>query len=315
MKQQPAKAKRKEAMERRRAITRKGIKRPSDTGATKEDIERKLATSATPKHTQGNAEVKLKVNSIRVAEQVFQWRTPQYNMIPSDDHIFELAKATQSTGALEPILVFPVADKYYVMDGHHRLAAYRTAGWKGDIPAIVFTGSLDDAVREALRRNSKNKLPMTARDKTEAAWRLVKQGKSGEWPDSISETMKLTGVGKGTVNRMRAAWTELHNGQHGDDKKLRDLGWGQAQAKLEGTGAQAFDEGSWLEKRAQNLADDIRRAKLHLSKNIEVTALALEILDPQLPEALRAHWAPPRPFDPDAVDEDEVDVDGQPLSF
>jgi hypothetical protein len=63
------------------------------------------------------------------------------------------------------------------------------------------------------------------------------------------------------------------------------------------------------------LADDIRRAKLHLSKDIEVTALALEILDPQLPEALRAHWAPPH--DPNPVDEDEdaVDVDGQPLPF
>ena len=58
-----------------------------------------------------------------MAENVFQWRMPKYNMIPSDDHIFELAKATQNTGALEPILVFPVADKYYVMDGHHRLLA------------------------------------------------------------------------------------------------------------------------------------------------------------------------------------------------
>ena len=74
--------KRKETVERRRAITREGIKRPSDTGATKEDIERKLATSATPKHTQGNAVVKLKGNSIRVAQNVFQWRTPQYNSIP-----------------------------------------------------------------------------------------------------------------------------------------------------------------------------------------------------------------------------------------
>jgi hypothetical protein len=34
-----------------------------------------------------------------------------------------------------------------------RLAAYITAEWKGDIPAIVFNGGLDEAVREALRRN------------------------------------------------------------------------------------------------------------------------------------------------------------------
>ncbi|QHO73080.1 hypothetical protein ACH79_10945 [Bradyrhizobium sp. CCBAU 051011] len=318
MKHQPAKAKRKETVERRRAITREGIKRPRDTGATKEDIERKLATSATPKHTKGSAVVKLKVNSIRVAQEVFQWRTPQYNMIPSDDHIFEMAKAIQNTGALEPILVFPVADKYYVIDGHHRLAAYITAGWQGSIPARVFTGSLDEAMREALKLNIKNKLPMTTRDKTEAAWRLVKEGRPGEWPDSISETMKLTGVGKGTVNRMRSAWETLHNAQHSDPKTgepPRDISWAQAQAKIKGNGEPQFNYDSWLEERAQNLAEDIVRAKLHLAKDIEVTALALEMLDPQLPEALMAHWAPPRPFDPDAVDEDELDEDGERLPF
>ena len=235
-------------------------------------------------------------------------------MIPSDDHIFEMAKATQRTGALEPILVFPVADKYYVMDGHHRLAAYRTARWKRDIPAIVFTGSLDEAVREALRRNTKNKLPMTTTDRTEAAWRLVKEGKPGEWPDSISETEELCAVGKGTVNRMRAAWTELHNGQYGD---VKDLSWGQAKAKLKGAGEEEFEYDSWLEERAQNLADDILRAKLHLSKDIKVTALALERLDPGLPAALMAHWTPtpPRHFDPDAVDADELDEDGEPALF
>jgi hypothetical protein len=180
--------KRKET-DRRRAITRAGIKRPTDTGETIGDIGAKLAASAgaARKHAAAGAVVKLKQKDICVAEQVFQWRTPQYNMIPSDDHIFEMAKATQNTGALEPILVMPVADKYYVMDGHHRLAAYKTAGWEGDIPAMMFAGSLDEAIREALRRNTKNKLPMSAKDKTEAAWRLVKQGKPGDWPDSIRE--------------------------------------------------------------------------------------------------------------------------------
>jgi hypothetical protein len=304
--------KRKETVERRRAITRAGIKRPPDTGETLERIAAKLAANAggVRKHAAAGAVVKLKRKDICVAEQVFQWRTPQYNMIPSDDHIFEMARATQNTGALEPILVFPVADKYYVMDGHHRLAAYITAGWKGDIPASVFTGSLNEAVREALGRNSKNKLPMTAKDKTEAAWRLVKEGKPGDWPDSISETQALCGVGKGTVNRMREAWTKLHNGQY---EGIGGLSWRQAQDTLGGKEKQAFDKDSWLEERAQNLANDIARADLRLSRDIEVTALALAMLDPGLPEALMAHWAPqppPRTWDPHATDDD-----GQPLPW
>ena len=282
---------------------------------TVDGIAAKLAANAgvVRKHAAAGAVVKLERKNICVAEKVFQWKNP--GMIPSDDHIFDLAKATQNTGALDPILVFPVADKYYVIDGHHRLAAYITARWKGDIPAVVFTGSLDEAVREALRSNSKNKLPMTTKDKTEAAWRLVKEGKPGEWPDSISETMKLTGVGKGTVNRMRDAWTELLNGQYGDVTELRCLSWRRAQAELKGTGTQAFDEDSWLEERAQNLANDIIRYKLYLSKKPEVTALALEMLDPGLPAALMAHWEPRRRFDPNEIDEDELDEDGKPPPF
>ncbi|MET3911902.1 hypothetical protein ABID59_006269 [Bradyrhizobium sp. S3.3.6] len=291
--------KRKET-DRRRAVTRAGIKRPTDTGESIGDIAAKLAANAgaARKHAAG-AVVKLALKDIRVATKVFQWRNP--GMVPSDDHIFEMAKATQNTGALEPILVMPVADKYYVMDGHHRLAAYKTAGWKGDIPAIVFSGTLDEAIREALRRNTKNKLPMTTKERTEATWELVKLGKPGEWPDSIAETRELTGAGKGTVNRMREAWTKLHSGQY---EGIAGLSWRQAIAKLDGKEQQAFDEASWLEERAQNLANDIERAKLHLSKNPEITALALEMLDPGLPAELMAHWEPRRPFDPAQVDED-----------
>jgi hypothetical protein len=310
-------AKRKETVERRRAITRAGIKRPRDTDETLEKIAAKLADGGGVRdHGAATGQLTIKRGDICVAEQVFQWRMPDYNMISRDDHIFDMAKATQNSGALEPILVFPVADKYYVMDGHHRLAAYLTAGWKDDIPTVVFTGSLDEAIREALRSNSKNKLPMTAKDRTEAAWRLVKQGKPGEWPDSISDIKAMCNVGKGTVDRMRDVWTELLNGQYGDDKHdPRSLTWKQAWAKHNGAKKEDFDYDSWLEERAQNLANDIARAKLHLAKDIEVTALALEILDPNLPAALMAHWAPPRPFDPHAVDEDELDEDGGPLPW
>lgn len=306
--------KRKET-DRRRAVTRAGIRRPTDTLETVEKIAAKLAANTGTKreHAAAGTVVQLALKDIRVATQVFQWRNP--GMVPSDDLIFDLAKATQNTGALDPILVLPVADKYYVIDGHHRLAAYITAGWKGDIPATVFDGSLDEAIREALRSNSKNKLSMTTNERREAAWGLVKLGKPGAWPDSITETMQLTGVGKGSVDRMRAAWTKLHSGQYGDVKDLAGLSWWQAKAKLDGKEQQAFDEASWLEKRAQNLANDIDRANLHLSKNPEITALALEMLDPGLPAALMALWAPRRPFDPNEIDADELDEDGEPLPF
>ena len=71
---------------RRRAITRAGIKRPTDTGETVDGIAAKLAANAgvVRKHAKAGAVVKLKAKSICVAEKVFQWRMPQYNMIPRD---------------------------------------------------------------------------------------------------------------------------------------------------------------------------------------------------------------------------------------
>jgi ParB-like chromosome segregation protein Spo0J len=71
-----------------------------------------------------------------------------------------LAKALKERGVpLEPLLVFPVDGQFYVMDGHHRLAAYHTVSWKKHIPVEVFEGTFEEAHREALRRNSRISSP------------------------------------------------------------------------------------------------------------------------------------------------------------
>ncbi|WLA65568.1 ParB/RepB/Spo0J family partition protein [Bradyrhizobium diazoefficiens] len=95
---------------------------------------------------------------IKVAGKVFQWRVLGRNRIPSDDHILDLAQAIQRGEQMPPILVFPVGQDYYVMDGHHRLAAYDMVNWAKPIPAQVFTGSLRDAERAALRENNSKRV-------------------------------------------------------------------------------------------------------------------------------------------------------------
>jgi ParB-like chromosome segregation protein Spo0J len=67
-----------------------------------------------------------------------------------------------------------IGDKYYILDGHHRLDAYHSAQWSNKIPVKVFSGTLQDARLKALELNSRNKLPMTQADKQEAAWELTK---------------------------------------------------------------------------------------------------------------------------------------------
>lgn len=154
------------------------------------DLERRVKTAnARPKACPKS----LPLGTIRVADKVFQWRMPSENIVAKEDHIFDLANALlDREKPLDPILVFPVGERYYVVDGHHRINAYHSAKWKNPVPVKVFNGSFQDARIEAFRRNSKNKLAMTKQDKMEGTWRLVKEGNL-----SISTPHEKKGHGSG----------------------------------------------------------------------------------------------------------------------
>jgi hypothetical protein len=289
---------------------RQDIRRPEDTGETFEDIEKRVGKLPTGEAlVAGTTEdtVNLDRNSIRVATQVFQWRIPKRNMLRSDDHIFRMAQALQQQRTpLPPIIVFPVGDVFYVMDGHHRLAAYDTARWTKAIPAQVYRGSLEAAWRSALGRNSRDKLPMEQEDKTAAAWRIVKKDDDR---DSISSIMTLTGVAKGTVNNMRRVWRTIDDGKHGDANELQALTWAKARRLAEGR-EDDMELEDWKAKEADELVKALQRAKLipRLTKNPDITALALAQLAEGLPAALMAEWSEEeeRPFDPhEPAGEDE----------
>jgi ParB-like chromosome segregation protein Spo0J len=229
----------------------------------------------------------LKRSDIRVAEKVFQWRLPARNLLPRDDHILELARALRDGAKLPPILVFPVGREYYVMDGHHRLAAYDTEGWSRMIPAKVFSGTLAEATRMALRDNTRNKLPMTKADRLSAAWRLVKEEAAD---DSIATIASDSGVSKGTVSNMRAVLAKLKEmGVSCED--IVSLAWESARRRADGIIEEREYE-DWFEAEANKLVDDIVRNKLggRLTKNPDITALALAKLNEGLPAALMEYW-------------------------
>jgi ParB-like chromosome segregation protein Spo0J len=75
-------------------------------------------------------------------------------------------RALRTTGRpFDPLLAFPAGDKFFVIDGHHRLAAYEAADWNEPVPVEVFRGSLEDARLATLRSNSKDKLAMRREEK------------------------------------------------------------------------------------------------------------------------------------------------------
>lgn len=293
---------------KRRTVTRQGVVRPEDTGETFEDLEKLVgkpgtASAEAAKHTTST--VTLKLNRVRVAAQVFQWRVLGPHLIPSDDHILDMARVVHETEQpLTPILVLPLGDWFYVVDGHHRVAAYLTAKWKAGVPAQIFKGTLEDAWREALRRNARNKLDMTKKEKLNAAWRLVK---TEDARDSKAVIMRLTGVSKGTVDNMRRIWRMLKEKGEKPLSELLTLTWGHAQYVVNGHPEQAELE-DWLESEANKLVDAIVRAKLggRMTQRPDVTALALSKLNENLPASLVEEWREPPPFDPDADTEGDL---------
>jgi hypothetical protein len=173
------------------------------------------------------------------------------------------------------------------------------------IPAQVFTGSLREAERVALRANNRDKLSLTREDRTEAAWRLVRQR---DPQDSIKSIMQDTGASKGTVNTMRATLEKL--GELGSSPEdIKAMSWGKARWNAKG-GLEDHEHEDWIEAEADKLVGDILRFKLgtRLTKNTDVTALALAKLNPGLPDALMAEWAPEPEFDPHQNDPDNPDL-------
>ena len=112
----------------------------------------------------------LLLKEIKTDEATFQWRVSQFNKVESAEQLRVLTQALQNSNKpLDPLQVFQKDDGYYyVMEGHHRLAAYRKARWKKPIPVTVFEGTLEQARLAALEANVKDKLRLSGPEKREA---------------------------------------------------------------------------------------------------------------------------------------------------
>ena len=120
-----------------------------------------LLEKAEPRRQGAPSELAL--SDIHVADTVFQWRLPDEDVLADTRFVQELVDALEvqeePRGPFEPLLVVPIGQQFFLVDGHHRLDAYVTFGWEGTVPVEVFPGSLQDAIAEAWKRNAHNKLP------------------------------------------------------------------------------------------------------------------------------------------------------------
>lgn len=173
---------------------------------------------------------RLPVEQIIRIPEIFQPRSAQDHV--SAAHVNDLATAIDiarevDTGAkMEPVLVYWVGDAWACLDGHHRLAAVekkrsRLGGKAPTVAVEVFTGTVDAAMLEATRRNSRTKLPMATRDKSERAWQLLLT-ESGTHKDIAG----VCGVATKTIQRMAGVLRKRGSTPEGLET-LRGLRWWQ----------------------------------------------------------------------------------------
>lgn len=189
-------------------------------------------------------------------------------------HATKLSKTLERT-ELDPVTILRVGDQNIVVDGHHRLEAYRRVN--RPVPVIYFAGSPLEALVEAGRENAKDRLPMLPAEKTQRAWSLVREGIKL----SKSQIMAAAAVSEGTVANMRRLLKEFMDA--GEDPPEN---WREA---LRGVNppANEFDE-EWVDKQASEWAERLRKALpvIDSKGKVAVLARALISFSPNRVEAL-----------------------------
>ncbi|GLS44056.1 ParB/Srx family N-terminal domain-containing protein [Methylobacterium brachythecii] len=182
---------------------------PKGFAKEKERLEREAAKGS-PK----DQPTTLRLGEIKTCPAVFQPRQgSQRDGAHYRDHVEALVHQLDTMPAhvrvLEPIVVYAVGWSFYVLDGHHRRAAYEAAGITEGIPVGHFTGTIDEAIREAYRLNSRVHLNLEKSERNEAAWRLVCIGETSKPRMTVDAIVEASRLGRRSVEKMRMLWRRL----------------------------------------------------------------------------------------------------------
>ena len=171
---------------------------------------------------------------------------------------------------LTPVDVIQIGSQAVLIEGHHRMEAYRRAGITEGIPVVYFKGTIEDAVAESGRANSRAKLPMPLRERSDYAWRLVKLGRP-----SIRETAPAANISERQVAIMRKVAKAL------GDRAFSYDGWIAALQASKGIAPLTWEPAeieARKEAQAQEYAERLSKAfYTKLTNNPEIAARALAL--------------------------------------
>lgn len=240
----------------------------------------------------------LAFGNIRPEPDIFQ---PRGGPGVNEQHVQELKKAIERSPDrnLEPVTVIQIGERFLLVDGHHRMAAYELAKRRDRIPVEPFDGTVKDAIRAAGTANSRAKLPMTNAQRQEFAWKLVCFGPRFMSKKEIEQT---SGVSRTQVGNMRKAWRKV--GMPGPEEREP---WWKVMKLLPTSGFEDVeDRQSWIEAQAEALADKLaRHFGDRLVRHPEIAALALEHHFGRRAREIRREWQDLAGDDDQDDDEDE----------
>lgn len=174
------------------------------------------------------------------------------------------------------------AERWAVVDGHHRLAAYGAAGWDKPIKVTVIE-ALEDAIAEARRSNKNNTAFLSEDARLEMAWQMVCE----EVHTNVA-IVEQTGVAKRTVPNLKKELEEFKKARPRADPKDFKLFQVRKMKKDVREYSEAGHEAASL-RRIEETAEALRKTKfdplMHLPELVE----ALRQIDPELPGNLLMH--------------------------
>lgn len=150
----------------------------------------------------------------------------------SEQHVADLASKLCDGRDLDPLLVANIRGTLYLIDGHHRLRAYRRER-RRSVPVRIRDSTKAEAIMASKAVNCDGvKLPMHPEQQREAAWQYLAmrtdQGRrtlpEGESLRSIGRTF---GTSKDTVAAMLRKLPKVNPGDYSEDARDPGTGWPQ----------------------------------------------------------------------------------------
>lgn len=176
----------------------------------------------------------------------------------TEQAVADYTKVLAQGDKLPPLTVLHVAGRFYLIDGHHRFAAFhqhaklKNRGKSFSVPVTYFDGSPAEAVFAAVEKNAQHGVRLSTGERTDAAWKLILIGEK-----SRSEITRVTMVSRGRLTKMRQVKRALA------DDAANYPAWLRALHEASGRSQEPLDEMGLEERKrmkAEKIADQITRA-------------------------------------------------------